>query len=78
MTNSNNDENEYSLDSDLVYACEFCGEMNAASFDMSAFAYGRKQQFTEDCAVCCRPNLLTVEVDREGFVSLDVEREYDA
>jgi hypothetical protein len=71
-------EDADSLDNDLVYACDFCGEMNAVSFDATAFVHARRQQFTEDCAVCCRPNLLTVEIDRDGFVSLEVEREYDA
>lgn len=72
------DENDVSLDEEMTYCCAFCGEPNAASFDASAFVYARKQQFTEDCAVCCRPNLLTAEIDRDGFVSLEVEREYDA
>jgi len=71
-------ENDFSLNGELTYFCEFCGEENEASFDRSAFAYARRQQFTEDCAVCCRPNLLTIEIDRDGFVSLDVQREYDA
>ncbi len=70
--------NASSLDDDLVYSCDFCGEPNAASFDMSAFAHARRQQFTEDCAVCCRPNLLTLEIDRDGFVLIDAQREYDA
>lgn len=76
------DEIEYSnadsLDDDLTYNCEFCGEGNAVSFDSSSFALARRQQFTEDCAVCCRPNLITLEIDRDGFVSNEVEREYDA
>lgn len=71
-------ENNASLDDDLVYSCEFCGEMNSVSFDASSFAVARRQQFTEDCAVCCRPNLITLEIDRDGFVSIDAQREYDA
>lgn len=74
----NDDEIEYSLDDEMIYNCAFCGEENEASFDRSAFVYARRQQFTEDCAVCCLPNLLTIEIDRDGFASLDVQREYDA
>lgn len=78
MENDFEYSNTDSLDDDLVYACEFCGELNSVSFDASSFAVARRQQFTEDCAVCCRPNLLTLEIDRDGFISIEVEREYDA
>lgn len=59
----------------LPYACAFCGEPNDVFIDRTA---GRRQIFTEDCQVCCRPNLLTVTLDPEGGVDLHVAREYDA
>ncbi|HVA48673.1 MAG TPA: CPXCG motif-containing cysteine-rich protein [Pirellulales bacterium] len=31
--------------------------------DLSA---GTEQEYVEDCPVCCRPNILHVEVDEEG------------
>jgi hypothetical protein len=38
-------------------------------------ALGARQRFTEDCAACCRPNLLTALVRGEGDV--DVTAEFD-
>ena len=42
------------------FSCAFCGEPNATTVDPSA---GRFQEYVEDCQVCCRPNVLSVEVD---------------
>ena len=42
--------------------CAGCGEWNETSVDDST---GRRQQYVEDCQVCCRPNLLTVTYDDE-------------
>lgn len=39
------------------FQCAGCGEYNETVVDESA---GGKQQYVEDCQVCCRPNLLTV------------------
>ncbi len=60
------------------YWCAFCGEENEVFIDGAAFAHSSTQRFTEDCAVCCRPNLITVRSERDGSVSMDVTREYDA
>lgn len=45
------------------YQCAGCGEWNQTSVDPSG---GRKQQYVEDCQVCCKPNLLTVTWDGES------------
>jgi hypothetical protein len=39
---------------------------------------GARQVYTEDCAVCCRPNLITVTVDADGDPQLEVTQEYEA
>jgi hypothetical protein len=57
------------------YACAFCGELNEIFMDRTA---ARRQQFTEDCEVCCRPNLVTVFYDPDGGTWIDAEQEYDA
>ena len=49
------------------YVCAFCGEPNTTFVDLSA---GSQQSYVEDCQVCCRPNILYLQVDEE---SLDVE-----
>jgi hypothetical protein len=49
------------------YQCSYCGELIETTVDVSA---GETQSYVEDCAVCCRPNVLRVVVDPE---SMDVE-----
>ena len=39
---------------------------------------GRRQTFTEDCTVCCRPNMITLTVDDDGDVQLQVTQEDEA
>jgi ABC-type glutathione transport system ATPase component len=63
------------LNAEHTYDCAFCGEENEILVDVSG---GRRQRFTEDCAVCCRPNLITLVVDEEGDVELQVTQEYEA
>ena len=59
----------------MFYGCAFCGEENELAVDPSG---GRRQQFTEDCAVCCRPNLITLTLDDDGEPELQVTQEYEA
>jgi len=40
------------------FQCAGCGEWNLTAVDESA---GRRQNYVEDCQVCCKPNLLHVE-----------------
>jgi hypothetical protein len=58
-----------------TYWCAFCGEENEVFVDASG---ARVQRFTEDCAVCCRPNLITIMIGFNGEITVDVEQEYDA
>jgi len=39
---------------------------------------GRRQTFTEDGTVCCRPNLITLAFDEDGDELLEVSQEYEA
>jgi hypothetical protein len=57
------------------YGCAFCGEENELFPDESG---GRRQTFTEDCSVCCRPNLITLIFDDDGDAEIEVIREYEA
>ena len=45
------------------YVCPACGEEIVVPIDPSA---GRRQQYVEDCPVCCRANVICVEVDEWG------------
>lgn len=49
---------------DVEFACAYCGEMIETVVDPSS---GESQRYIEDCAVCCRPNVLSVQIDPETF-----------
>lgn len=59
----------------MTYQCAFCGEDNDLVADPSG---GRRQTFTEDCTVCCRPNLITLQWDDDGEVQIEAVQEYEA
>jgi hypothetical protein len=42
------------------FQCAGCGEWIETTVDESG---GSKQQYVEDCQVCCQPNVLTVQWD---------------
>jgi hypothetical protein len=44
------------------FQCAGCGEWNEITVDSAG---ARRQMYVEDCQVCCRPNLLTIEYDRD-------------
>jgi hypothetical protein len=45
------------------YTCDSCGEEIVIPIDPSA---GARQQYVEDCPVCCHPHVLIVELDDSG------------
>jgi len=52
------------VDSDeAAYTCPSCGESIVVPVDPSA---GARQEYVEDCPVCCRPNRLTVQLDERA------------
>ncbi len=57
------------------WACAGCGEMNETPIDLSN---GYNQEYIEDCAVCCRPNVIAVTIDPESLaIALRNELEYE-
>ncbi|MGF1569833.1 MAG: CPXCG motif-containing cysteine-rich protein [Nodosilinea sp.] len=60
------------MESTAEYYCAVCGEPNTTFVDLSA---GLSQSYTEDCQVCCRPNLLYVTVDEQSL-TVDIATEY--
>ena len=56
----------------VTYRCAYCGEEIETAVDPSA---GRNQSYTEDCSVCCRPNVLHIIISDEHNISLSVEFE---
>ncbi len=47
------------------YVCDACGEEIVIPIDPSA---GASQAYVEDCPVCCRPNVVHVEISDDGDV----------
>jgi hypothetical protein len=55
---------------EIEVSCPFCGEAGALFIDVSA---GRRQQYVEDCWVCCRPMEVTVVVHAHDEVDVSVQ-----
>lgn len=51
------------MEDELRYVCWSCGEEIVAPYDPSG---GERQDYVEDCPVCCRPNRIVVERDEDG------------
>jgi DNA replicative helicase MCM subunit Mcm2 (Cdc46/Mcm family) len=60
------------MEDEATYICDSCGEEIVIPIDTSA---GSRQQYVEDCPVCCHPNVLSVEVDESGEIRVWSEHE---
>ncbi len=60
------------MNDEASYVCDSCGEQIVVPIDLSA---GTSQEYVEDCPVCCRPNIIHVEVKEDGEVRVWAERE---
>lgn len=49
------------------YICQSCGEEIVVPVDLGA---GNRQEYGEDCPVCCRPHLLVLHIDPGGGVRI--------
>lgn len=54
------------------YVCDACGEEIVVPIDSSA---GGSQEYVEDCPVCCRANIIHVEIDDDHDVRVWAEAE---
>ena len=52
-------------------SCPYCGEPIDLLVDTSI----SKQNYIEDCQVCCKPITVRVVVDEDGFPSVEVSQE---
>lgn len=59
------------MEDEASYICDSCGEEIVVPLDLSA---GESQEYIEDCPVCCRPNLIHVEI-MDGQPRVWAERE---
>ncbi|MDT9547059.1 MAG: CPXCG motif-containing cysteine-rich protein [Chlorobium sp.] len=51
--------------------CPFCGELMELEIDCGA----GNQEYTEDCAVCCKPVAVSVRISDTGVPSVEVSPE---
>ena len=62
------------MQDEISYICSACGEEIVVPLDLSE---GAHQQYIEDCPVCCRPNVIHVNIDEEGETTVWAEAEQD-
>jgi hypothetical protein len=60
------------MDDEASYVCDACGEEIVVPLDLSA---GGRQEYVEDCPVCCRPNVVHVEIGDDGEARVWAEPE---
>jgi hypothetical protein len=60
------------VEDEYAFACPYCFAEISISVDYTA---GRRQAFTYDCEVCCRPIAIRLEVGTGGVTSFSVEQE---
>lgn len=60
------------MQDEISYLCDACGEEIVTPLDVSQ---GLHQQYVEDCPVCCRANVIHVEIDGRGQVDAWAEAE---
>lgn len=51
------------MQDEATYICGACGEEIVVPIDLTQ---GESQEYVEDCPVCCRANVIRVEVDEDG------------
>lgn len=59
-------------DLEATYVCDSCGEEIVVPVDVSA---GTRQDYVEDCPVCCHPMSLHIEIDGDGEARVEGEHE---
>ena len=55
-------------DDTLTWICQYCGVDNAVWVDLTI---EDKQDFVEDCRICCRPNRIIVTVDYDENILIE-------
>jgi hypothetical protein len=59
------------MEIECTFVCAHCLQINATVVDPTG---GVHQEYIEDCQVCCRPNLLYIDIDSERMeVKIEAE-----
>ena len=62
------------LNEEAAYICNSCGEEIVVPLDYSE---GQRQEYVEDCPVCCNPNVIFVVYDSDGEANIWSRAEQD-
>jgi Cysteine-rich CPXCG len=62
------------MDGTIEVQCPYCGEIVGVDVDEGGSS---RQQYVEDCPVCCRPWRVDVRRDGDGAWSVDLRTEDD-
>ena len=60
------------MQDEAAYICDACGEEIVIPVDVTQ---GADQSYVEDCPICCRPNLIHLQVDPDGQLRIWAEPE---
>jgi hypothetical protein len=60
------------MNDEATYICGACGEEIVVPIDITQ---GESQEYVEDCPVCCRANVIHVEIDDDGEATVSAELE---
>ena len=60
------------MNDEATYTCGACGEEIVIPVDISQ---GNEQEYVEDCPVCCRANVIRIEIDSDGEINAWAELE---
>ena len=63
------------LSPEASYICGACGEEIVVPIDLSG---GAQQSYVEDCPVCCRPNVIQVDLLDVDDIRVHAELEYES
>lgn len=55
-------------DDEMIWKCQYCGRENSVWIDLTVSG---KQDFIEDCRICCRPNRVIITVDSEENIFVE-------
>ncbi len=55
----------FQTDDDFTWTCQYCGVENSVWVDLTVEG---KQDFVEDCRICCRPNRIIITKDAEDNI----------
>ena len=58
------------IEQDYSFECPYCGEELSVRLDRSA---GKRQEFVQDCEVCCKPVQIKVQFAGEEVAEFSAE-----